>query len=236
MGGEGTEEIVMSDPFGGVYKKLVIKDDKLVGACLYGDTVDGSWYFKLLRDGRSVSDIRDKLMFGESNIGDTGHEGHSKAATMPDDAEVCGCNGVTKGSICKAIKEKGLFTLDEVRKHTKASASCGSCTGLVEQILMFTAGGDYSATPKLKAMCGCTDHGHQAVRDAIRAAARGKLLTIADTFKALDWKTPNGCASCRPAVNYYLISTWPKEARTTRKAASSTSAATPTSRRTAPTA
>ena len=55
MGGEGTEEIVMSDPFGGVYKKLVIKDDKLVGACLYGDTVDGSWYFKLLRDGRSVS-------------------------------------------------------------------------------------------------------------------------------------------------------------------------------------
>jgi NAD(P)H-nitrite reductase large subunit len=51
MGGEGTEEIVMSDPFGGVYKKLVIKDDKLVGACLYGDTVDGSYYFKLLRDG-----------------------------------------------------------------------------------------------------------------------------------------------------------------------------------------
>jgi nitrite reductase (NADH) large subunit len=38
----------------------------------------------------------------------------------------------------------------------------------VEQLLMFTAGGDYSATPKLKAMCGCTDHGHQAVRDAIR--------------------------------------------------------------------
>ncbi|WP_374249870.1 nitrite reductase large subunit NirB, partial [Thermomonas sp.] len=215
QGGEGTEEIVMSDPFGGVYKKLVIKDDKLVGACLYGDTVDGSWYFKLLRDGRSVSDIRDKLMFGESNIGDTGHEGHSKAATMPDDAEVCGCNGVNKGSICKAIKEKGLFTLDEVRKHTKASASCGSCTGLVEQILMFTAGGDYSATPKLKAMCGCTDHGHQAVRDAIRTPLPDgrKLLTIADVFKALDWKTPNGCASCRPAVNYYLISTWPKEAR-----------------------
>ena len=209
-GGEGTEELVMSDPYGGVYKKLVIKDDKLVGACLYGDTVDGSWYFKLLRDGRSISDIRDKLMFGESNIGDTGHEGHSKAATMPDTAEVCGCNGVSKGAICKAIKDKGLFTLEEVRKHTKASASCGSCTGLVEQIIMFTAGGDYSATPKTKAMCSCTDHGHQAVRDAIR---NNKLLTIADTFKFMEWKTPNGCASCRPAVNYYLISTWPKAAK-----------------------
>ena len=212
MGGDGTEEIVMSDPFGGVYKKLVIKDDKLVGACLYGDTVDGSWYFKLLRDGRSINDIRDKLMFGESgaNIGDVGHEGHTKAASMPDDAEVCGCNGVNKGTICKAIREKGLFTLDEVKKHTKASASCGSCTGLVEQILMFTAGGDYSATPKLKAMCGCTDHGHQAVRDAIRDS---KLLTISDVFKFMEWKTPNGCASCRPAVNYYLISTWPKDAK-----------------------
>ncbi len=210
MGGENTEEIVMSDPAGGVYKKLVIRDDKLVGACLYGDTVDGSWYFKLLRDGRSVGDIRDRLMFGESNIGDAGHEGHSKAASMADTDEVCGCNGVTKGTICKAIKEKGLFTLDEVRKHTKASASCGSCTGLVEQILMFTAGGDYSATPKTKAMCGCTEHGHQAVREAIVAS---KLLTIGDVFKTLNWKTPNGCASCRPAVNYYLISSWPKEAK-----------------------
>ena len=210
QGGEGTEEIVMSDPYGGVYKKLVIKDDKLVGACLYGDTVDGSWYFKLLRDGRSVADIRDKLMFGESNIGDVGHEGHSKAATMPDDAEVCGCNGVNKGTICKAIRDKGLFTLDEVRKHTKASASCGSCTGLVEQILMFTAGGDYSATPKTKAMCACTDHGHQAVREAI---VKNKLLTIASVQQSLGWKSPNGCASCRPALNYYLISSWPKEAK-----------------------
>ncbi|WP_439520237.1 nitrite reductase large subunit NirB [Hydrogenophaga sp.] len=209
-GGAGTEEIVMSDPSGGVYKKLVIQDDKLVGACLYGDTVDGSWYFKLLRDGRSVADIRDRLMFGESNIGDVGHQGHSKAAAMADSDEVCGCNGVTKGSICKSIKDKGLFTLEEVRKHTKASASCGSCTGLVEQILMFTAGGDYSATPKLKAMCACTDHGHQAVRDAIRDS---RLLSIGAVFEGMGWRTPNGCATCRPAVNYYLISTWPKEAR-----------------------
>lgn len=210
MGGEGTEQIVLSDPFGGVYKKLVLKDDKLVGACLYGDTVDGSWYFKLLREGRSVADIRDRLMFGESNLGDSGHEGHNRAAAMADGDEVCGCNGVTKGAICKAIQDKGLFTLDEVRKHTKASASCGSCTGLVEQILMFKVGGDYSAAPKTKAICGCTEHGHQAVRDAIRDR---RLLSIPDVFRALDWRTPNGCATCRPAVNYYLISSWPKEAQ-----------------------
>lgn len=208
QGSEGSEDITLSDPIGGVYKRLVIKDDKLVGACLYGDTVDGSWYFKLLREGKNIAEIRDQLMFGESNIGDAGHEGNTRAAQMKDTDEVCGCNGVCKGTITKAIKEKGLFTLDEVRKHTKASSSCGSCTGLVEQILMFTAGGDYSATPKMKPMCGCTDHTHQEARDAIKA---NKLLSVPEVMKFLNWRTPNGCSSCRPALNYYLLSTWPKE-------------------------
>jgi nitrite reductase (NADH) large subunit len=209
-GGTDCEEIVMSDPFGGVYKKLVIRDDKLIGACLYGDTVDGSWYFKLLREGRKIADIRDKLMFGESNIGDTGHEGNTRAASLADSDEVCGCNGVSKGAICKAIKDKGLFTLEEVRKHTKASGGCGSCTGLVEQLLMFTAGGDYSKAPTKKAMCGCTDASHAEAREAIRAE---KLLTIDSVYRLLGWRTPNGCSSCRPAINYYLISSWPKEAK-----------------------
>ena len=120
----------------------------------------------------------------------------------------------SKGTICKAIKDKGLFTLEDVRKHTKASASCGSCTGLVEQLLMLTVG-DFSATPKKKAMCGCTDVSHDEVRAAIRKPLPdgGKLLTIDGVYKQLGWRTPNGCSSCRPAVNYYLISTWPKEAR-----------------------
>jgi len=209
-GGEGTEEIILSDPIGGVYKKLVLKDDRLIGACLYGDTVDGSWYFKLLRDGRAIAEIRDSLMFGESNTGDAGHEGYSAAAAMPDSAEVCGCNGVCKGTIVKAIKEHGLFTLEDVRKHTKASASCGSCTGLVEQIIMSTVGADYSVSSQAKPICECTDHTHHEVRDAIKVE---KLLTIASTMELLAWRTPDGCAKCRPAINYYLLSTWPHEAK-----------------------
>ncbi len=210
QGGEGTEDITLSDPIRGIYKRLVIKDDKLIGSVLYGDTVDGAYYFKLLRDGRKIADIRDKLMFGESNLGDTGHQGQNKAAAMSDEMEVCGCNGVCKGSIVKAIKEQGLFTLDDVRKHTKASSSCGSCTGLVEQILMFTAGGDYSAPPAVKPMCGCTDRTHAEARAAIRDH---ELLSISAVMKFLEWRTPNGCASCRPAINYYLISTWPRRAK-----------------------
>ena len=214
MGGEGREQIVLSDPAAGVYKKLVLQDDRLVGACLVGDTVDGSWYFKLLREGRAVHDIRDRLLFGEHQLGDAGHQGQSRAAALAEGDEVCGCNGVTKGAICKAIRERGLFTLEDVRKHTKASASCGSCTGLVEQLLMLTVG-DYSAPPKKKALCGCTDLSHEDVRHAIRKPLPdgGRLLTVPAVFAQLGWRTPDGCKSCRPAVNYYLLSTWPKLAR-----------------------
>ena len=75
---------------------------------------------------------------------------------------------------------------------------------------MFVAGGDYSAAPKTKAICGCTDRTHGEVRQAIRAE---HLLSISQTMQMLNWRTPNGCASCRPAINYYLISTWPKRAK-----------------------
>lgn len=210
-GGPDCDEIVLHDPAGGVYKKLVLQGNKLVGACLYGDTADGPWYFQLLKDEQDVHEIRDHLMFGQNHLGDAGHKGQNLAASMPDSAEVCGCNGVCKGTIVKAIKEQGLFSLDEVRKHTKASSSCGSCTGLVEQILASCIGGAYQpANSKNKAVCGCTDLSHGDVREAIRAQ---KYLDIPTVMRELKWKTPNGCATCRPALNYYLISTWPHEAQ-----------------------
>ncbi|HEY7986269.1 MAG TPA: nitrite reductase large subunit NirB, partial [Methylophilaceae bacterium] len=209
-GGEGTEEIVMHDAVGGIYKKLVIKDDKIIGSVLYGDTTDGSWYFQMLRDGKKIHEIRDHLMFGQDSLGNTGHAGQDKAAAMTDDMEVCGCNGVTKGTVVKAIKQQGLFTLEDVRKCTKASGSCGSCTGLVEQILASTLGGGYAPAPTSKAMCGCTDKNHEEVRQVIRDQ---KLLNIPEAMAFMEWRTPNGCATCRPAMNYYLISTWPHEAQ-----------------------
>ncbi|MDP2242996.1 nitrite reductase large subunit NirB [Pseudomonas sp.] len=211
IGAEGTETITLSDPIGGVYKKLVIRDDILVGACLYGDTADGGWYFRQIRENHNVSEIRDHLMFGENAIGDVGHQGASKTAQMPDSMEICGCNGVCKGTIVKAIQENGLFSVDEVKKHTKAASSCGSCAGLVEQILISTVGGAADVKPKSeKAICGCSDLNHGQIRSAIREQ---HLITLADTMALLNWSTPNGCATCRPALNYYLISTWPGEAK-----------------------
>lgn len=210
MGSDDAEEILLHDAVGGVYKKLVIKDDAIIGAVLYGDTTDGAWYFQLLRDKKPIHEIRDHLMFGQDSLGNTGHQGQDKVSTMTDAMEVCGCNGVCKGTIVKAIQEKGLFTLDDVKKQTKAGSSCGSCTGLVEQILASTLGGGYAPPSSSKAVCGCTDFNHEEVREEIR---KHRYLSIPNAMKGMGWKTPNGCATCRPALNYYLISTWPHEAK-----------------------
>lgn len=205
-GDESSEEIVFQDPAAGVYKKLVIKGDQVKGAVLYGDTVDGTWYFDLMRDGTDISAMRNHLLFGEAHLGDSGH-GENRVAAMSDDTEICGCNGVCKGDIVQAITAKKLFTLEDVRAHTKASSSCGSCTGLVEQLLA-TVVGDYSAAPKAKPLCACTDYTHDEVMKAIK---QNKLTSIPASMKFLEWKTPDGCATCRPALNYYLIANWPAE-------------------------
>ncbi|MFD1625339.1 nitrite reductase large subunit NirB [Azospirillum griseum] len=207
-GGADTEEIVFRDPARGVYKRLVLKDNRLLGAVLYGDTKDGGWYFSLLKDGADVSAERDTMIFGQGFGGADAGNPKAAVAALPDSAEICGCNGVCKGTIVKAITDKGLTSLDEVRAHTKASASCGSCTGTVEALLAVTAGDAFTAAPAVKPMCKCTHHSHDAVRAAIVAQ---NLRTMGEVFAALDWTTADGCASCRPALNYYLLCAWPGE-------------------------
>jgi len=206
VGDDTTEDIVFNDPGNGAYKKLVLKDGKIQGAILYGDTVDGAWYFQMMRDGTDTKDIRSHLLFGQSHLGDSGHGGENAAAAMADTAEVCGCNGITKGDIIYAITTKNLFTLDDVRAHTKASSSCGSCTGLVEQIMASTLGDGYSKTDKEKPLCTCTELTHEEVRAAI---LQESLQDIPHVISFLDWQTEDGCPTCRPALNYYLLCAWP---------------------------
>ena len=138
IGDDNTDELVFQDKALGVYRKIVVKDNKIQGAVMYGDTIDGTWYFDLMRDGTDISEFRENLLFGQAHLGDSGHGDDSRVAAMSDNAEICGCNGVTKGDIVKSITVNKIFTLDEVRAHTKASSSCRSCTGLVESLMSHT--------------------------------------------------------------------------------------------------
>ena len=201
------EEIVLRDAARGVYKRLVLKDNRIIGVVLYGDTSDGAWFFDLLKKAADVSEQRETLIFGPSFAGGTKLDPTAAVAALPDEAEICGCNGVCKGKITGAITTLGLTSLDDVRAHTKASASCGSCTGLVEQLLAVTLGDAYNPAA-VQPMCKCTGLGHDDVRRLI--VAKG-LKSIPDLMQALEWRTSCGCAKCRPALNYYLLATWPGE-------------------------
>ena len=203
---ENDDEITLRDDNRGLYKKIVLRDGKLVGAVLYGDVADGQWYLGLMRDKTDVSEMRDRLVFGRAFAENLPAGKGPDVATMPDDAQICGCNGVSKGSIVCAIKDKGLASLSQVRAHTKASASCGQCTALVEAILADTLGG--AVEKKAPSICDCTDAGHDEVRKAILVQS---LKTMSAVRSAFGWKKPEGCHKCRPALNYYLICAWPGE-------------------------
>ena len=200
-GDDTTDEIVFRDAARGVHKHLVVRGERLIGAVLYGDAGDSGWYFGLIRDGTDISGFRDTLVFGPG-------ADESGVESLSDTAEICGCNGVSKGRILSAIAELKLTSVEEVRARTKASASCGSCTCDVEKLLVHALGSAYDATPKVKAVCKCTTLGHDAVRAAIISKS---LKSIPEVMRALEWSTPDGCASCRPALNFYLVCAWPGE-------------------------
>lgn len=208
-GGDGCEDIVLRDATRGVYKRVIVKEDRIVGAVLYGDTADGNWYFDLLKKGEDVSEIRDALIFGQAFASGGGASANpiDAVAALSDDAEICGCNGVSKGKVMACIGG-GAHTLDAVRSGCKASASCGSCTGLVENLLQLAMGDDYAGERDVKPMCKCTSFTHEDVRAAI---LEKELKEIPAVMQALSWSTPDGCASCRPALNYYLLCAWPAE-------------------------
>ncbi len=203
-GGDGCEDIVMRDAARGLYKRVVVKENRLIGAVLYGDTADGSWYFDLLKKGEDVSDIREALIFGQAFAsGGAQLDPNAAVAALSDDAEICGCNGVSKRAVVNCIAG-GAASLDAVRGQCKASASCGSCTGLVESLLRLTLGDEVQQGART--LCKCTSFGHGDVR---RLIVEKRLMAIPQVMQELHWSTPDGCASCRPALNYYLLCAWP---------------------------
>jgi len=205
--GEDREEIVLRDASAGIYKRLILKDNRIIGTVLFGETADGAWFNDLKKRNVDISEMRDTLIFGQAYQGGAPLDPMVAVAALPDDAEICGCNGVCKGKITGAITSKTLTSLDDVRAHTKASSSCGSCTGLVEQLLKLALGDAYNPAA-VQPVCPCTSLGHDDVRRLIKAK---RMRTIPAAMQELEWRSSCGCAKCRPALNYYLVCEWPGE-------------------------
>ncbi|MCL4873716.1 nitrite reductase large subunit NirB [bacterium] len=182
-----------------VYKKVALEDGRIAGVVLFGESSLGPSLFELLLSGEDVSHRRQGLLSGERKT--------EEAARVSDDAVVCGCKGVTKGAIVEAIKSKGLFTREDVRRETGASSSCGGCAPLVERVLEETLGAAFQPSSG-RALCGCTSYARE---DVLRNIREKGLKSVAEVMAALGWEGV-GCDTCRPAINYYVTMAWPESA------------------------
>lgn len=207
----GTKALRVQDDIAGIYKKVVFRDGKPIGAVLFGDTSDGSRLFSLIRKGEDYTGREREVLFGPD--GGAGGSGggvpsiEAQVAAMDGDEIICGCNGVTKDTILEAITEKGCVTIGEIKACTKASGSCGGCKPLVEGVLLAALGADNVQTVK-EGICGCTTHTRDEVVEAIK---RMKLKASREVMHVMGWSNPEGCSKCRPALNYYLGMVWPEE-------------------------
>ncbi|MEV2907988.1 nitrite reductase large subunit NirB [Paenibacillus larvae] len=200
----GMTVVKMQDDWRRIYKKILLRDNKIVGGVLFGDNSEAPRLQQWIRTGAEMTDAIYASVMEMALEADPG----SGVAGMPDEEIVCGCNGVTKGAIVAAIRDNGLTSVDEIKSCTGACRSCGGCKPVVEQILQHTLGDQYDTAASANGICSCTDKS----RDEIVAAIREKeLKTIQDVMRTLDWKEEEGCSKCRPALNYYLTMLWPAE-------------------------
>ncbi|PLS08603.1 nitrite reductase large subunit NirB [Neobacillus cucumis] len=186
-----TKVYKLYDDWSRTYKKVLIEDGKIVGAVLFGDTKDGNQLLSLIKKGASIEEYLESSKSKSEEV--------SLVAEMADEEIICGCNGVSKGTIVEAIRTQGLTSVDQVKGCTNASRSCGGCKSLVADLLACTLGDQFKADEK-EAICSCTT----LSRDEIVEEIRSKRLThIREVMNVLGWKT-EGCSKCKPALNYYL--------------------------------
>ena len=136
------ETLVFAEPRKGVYKSVVIRDGRLVGATLVGDVRKVAYLTQAFHDGTPLPEDRVELMFDLGGPAD----GDVAIAELADDVQVCNCNGVTKGDLCAAV-EGGARTLGAVMECTRAGKGCGACKPLVAQVVEWAAGGAVEEDP-----------------------------------------------------------------------------------------
>lgn len=199
---EGMDSIEAFDSASRKYKKIFLKDGKIQGIVLYGDTDDGSRYYNMMKKGQTIEDLQSIAVL--QAIGEGAGMGQD-VIEWEDDETVCGCNGVDKGKILQSIREKGLTSVAEVGKVTKAGTSCGKCKPQVQTLLEYELG---DAVTTATGICPCTDLNRDQVVTQIYAK---HLTSTQEVFQALEWRNAEGCSKCRPAVNFYLNVAWPEE-------------------------
>ncbi|WP_173917407.1 nitrite reductase large subunit NirB [Halobacillus sp. Marseille-Q1614] len=187
-----TKSIKVFDGWRGVYQKVLVDEGVITGAVLFGDTKDGNRLLSLINKGAAIEEYLEAEQAEGSGI--------DLIASMSDEEMICGCNGVSKGTIVKAIQDEGLTTVEQVKGCTSASRSCGGCKSMVADLLEHTLGDEYDQNQK-ETICACTTLSRDEVIEEIKEK---ELTHVREVMNVLGWTTDEGCSKCKPALNYYL--------------------------------
>jgi nitrite reductase (NADH) large subunit len=192
----GLDAVRYEDPALGVYKKLIVHDGKLAGVILVGDTSESHRYVDWLRSKTDLTAMRRQLLF-PGPAADSGQD----VAEMADSKVICGCNGVTKGTIIQAVHEKGISTLAQLKDCTRASTGCGSCTELCQHLLKAVSP-EFQEESK-KNLCKCVAFPEDKLRDILRSQRLRSVQEVLDIYG-----NGIGCEVCKPALSYMLDMLW----------------------------
>src|SRR5690606_24934303 len=197
---ETTRPIIFEDTNKGIYKRINISSDGkcLLGGILVGDAKDYNMLLQMVQNNMPLPPNPEDILLGA-------RDGKGPVAggieSLPDAAQICSCENVSKGDICKAITEKGLSQVAEIKACTKAGTGCGGCLPMVSDLLKH----------QLKAMgkqvknvlCEHFDYSRQELLDLVKVNGIKTYEALLDKYGSGD-----GCEICKPAVASILASTW----------------------------
>ncbi|MEK7285985.1 MAG: nitrite reductase large subunit NirB [Nitrospirota bacterium] len=198
IGPDQSKPLTWEDPFEGKYKKLLFSPDgtHLLGGMLVGDASDYGILSIMAKSSAPLSCKPFELIMGKSGGASLGG-----IESMPDDAQICSCNNVTKGAICKTIQEKKLTAVGQVKEATKAGTGCGGCMPLVTDL--FKAEMKAAGVTVSNNLC---EHFAYS-RTELFAIIKTKGLKTFDEIITKHGKGM-GCEICKPAVTSILASLW----------------------------
>ncbi|MEV1065425.1 nitrite reductase large subunit NirB [Streptomyces sp. NPDC050263] len=195
-------DVVYSDSRSGLYKKLVIgRDGTLLGGILVGDA---EAYGTLRAFTGSVPPVAPESLVLPAGAGESVQLGPT---ALPDDAIICSCNNVRKGTIRGAVTEHNCTTVPEVKKCTKAGTTCGSCVKVLGQLL--TAELEASGVEVDKGLCGCFGQTREELYEIVLALRINTYQDLLDRYGRDGARGGDGCEICKPAVGSIIASLAP---------------------------
>ncbi len=198
INGNGIRAIAIEDNNKGIYKRINISEDGkvLLGGILIGEAEQYNMLLQTCKNKLVLPPNPEDIILGTRG-GDSGNG----VTSLPDDALICSCESVSKGSICSVVADNGCETVEAIKKCTKAGTGCGGCVPLVKDLMLHTMKTQGKYVRNI--LCEHFNYSRQELFDLVKLK---QLKTYDEVLNELG--KGHGCEVCKPAVSSILASLW----------------------------